>query len=159
MCYSACIFDKVDKIEAHIHLELRLLMRDNVEITNRIENGSIVNCCVCGEPIKRANLQRKTRNFLWCSRKCYSEKPKKIIALEQAYGKDIREVLIETTIKYQNIRAQQNALKISTPHLYKVIRKYFGSDYISFFAKYAVGNRQAGYARKLKQRKRNRLPD
>jgi len=158
MCYIPVIQGKVDAIEAHICFELHNLKLDNKQLFYRLEEGNSGYCCVCGAEIKNANLQRKTRDFLWCTRKCYSAKPRKIIALEKIHSKDIKEILIDTTRNYQNIRAQQNALRVSTPYLYQIIRKYFGYDYISFFAEYAVGKRKIVYTRKISQRKGIKLP-
>ena len=161
MCYPNSSFYNegvVDVVELHIHCMLFQLVSDNKELLHRLNNNAIGYCVVCGKAIENANLQRKTRDFLWCSRKCYSEKPRKIIALERRNGKSIQEILIETTKKYQNINSQQNALHVSTPYLYQIIRKYFGSDYLSFFAEHAIGKRQEVYARKIRQRKICTIP-
>lgn len=143
--------NKIDPVEAHIQLEMALLNKENEKLKTWIrENKAQPICCVCGAPIKNVSIQRMLRTFLWHSRACFRFKPKKIIALERAFGCDIVDVLRITTRRYQNIQAQCNALDISIPYLYMIVRKYCGLDYINFFVKNAIGKRRETYQKKQK---------
>jgi hypothetical protein len=144
----------IDPIEAHIQLETALLQAENEKLKTWVkESKTQPTCCVCGAPISNVSVQRMLRTFLWHSRECFRHKPKKIIALERAFGCDIVEVLKITTRRYQNIQAQCSALDISIPYLYMIIRKYCGSDYIGFFVKNSIGKRKETYQKKCNSNK------
>ncbi len=149
MCYSPKNADKnqgLDPVEVHIQVEILRLREENVTLKNWVRDGNDTpRCCVCGKPIPNISIQRMLRTFLWDSRECFTKKPKKIMALEQAYGVDIVEVLKITTRRYQNIHAQCEALQISIPYLYNIIKKYCGQDYIAFFADNGTGKRRETY--------------
>lgn len=139
-----------DLIEQHIDQEFERLRAENASLKNWIISGKEVpTCVVCGRPIENISIQRMSRAYLWHDRKCFQFKPRKIVALEQEYGMDIVDILKETTRKYGNIKAQCNALGISIPYLYSIIRKYVGMDFLKFMATNSVGARKVGYVNKL----------
>lgn len=141
-----------DTVEDHIVEEMERLRAENAALKNWIISGKeLPTCVVCGKPIANISIQRMTRAHLWHDRKCFQYKPRKIIALEQEYGMDIVEILKETTRRYGNIKAQCNALGISIPYLYAIIRKYCGSKFVEFMAANSVGARKAGYMKKLEK--------
>jgi hypothetical protein len=129
--------------------ELALLQQENEKLKNIIKLGSeTIRCAVCGEVIEHLSVQRLTRGALWCNRKCYEYKPRKIIWLERTFKKDIVEVLKDTTRICTNIKAQCELLGLSIPFLYSTIRKYTKESHITFMAQHAVGKRKELYAKK-----------
>jgi len=140
----------IDPVDLHIIMEIWRLKNENRLLREWIKAG--INdhyCVVCKEPIKNVSLQRMLRPYLWCSRKCFQEKPRKIIALEHEYGLNIIEILKETTERYGEISAQCEALGVSTPYFYSIARKYCG-NYHEFMARYSTGKRRTSYAKKFK---------
>jgi hypothetical protein len=139
-----------DIIEMAILEEIVRLKRENEILKTWIKSNDVYKCAVCGKPINKINTQRRLRPFKWDSRKCFEWKSKKIVALEEEYGFDIVEILKETTRKYGKIRAQCDALGVSVPYLYSIIKKYCG-DYVAFMAKHATGRRKTDYLKKFKE--------
>jgi len=142
-----------DTIDNHILDEISNLEVENALLKNWIRsNAEKARCAACGEPIYQLSMQRMMRPFLWHSRKCFENKPGKIIALERDFGCDIVEILKETTKKCGNIRAQCHVLGVSIPYLYIIMNKYCG-DRIAFMAQHATGKRRELYAKKIAKRK------
>jgi len=145
-------------VDLQIILEIRRLKSENALLREWIKTGiDDYKCVVCGVPIKNVSMQRMLRPYLWCSRKCFQQKPRKIIALEHEYELNIIEILRQTTERYGEISAQCEALDVSVPYFYSIARKYCG-DYHAFMARYSTGKRRIGYAKKFKessQRNRN----
>jgi len=139
-----------DIIELAIIEEIARLKKENDTLKAWIKSNDVYRCAVCGKPISKINTQRRLRPFKWDSRACFEWKSKKIVALEEEYGLDIVEILKETTRKYGKIRAQCDALGVSVPYLYSIIKKYCG-DFVSFMAKHSTGRRRTEYLRKLKE--------
>lgn len=150
-----------DLVEQHIEFELDKLGRENVLLKRWIKAGmEDVRCAVCGEKIEQLSIQRMMRPVLWHSRKCFRQKPKKVIKLEEDFGMSIEEILRETTARCGSIKAQCNVLDISIPYLYSIIRKYVidkkTPTIVDFMAKYSTGKRKELYAKKVtKTKKRN----
>ena len=144
----------MDAIEKHIICEYNRLIKENGLVEKWIKSDEEHRCAVCGKPIKNISIQRRVRPYKWDTRKCFEYKPRKIIHLEQEYGLDIKDILIEVTRRYGNIKSQCQALGISVPYLYAIIRKYFG-DYLQFMVKYATGRRKQNYLRKFKEREQH----
>jgi len=145
----------VDIIEAHIVDEVSRLRTENDTLKTWVRHGNgAPRCVVCGKPIKNISTQRMLRPFRWDSRECFHFKPRKIIALENEYGLDIVSILQETTRRYGKIKAQCEALGVSVPYLYSIIRKYCG-DYLAFMARYTTGKRRLDYARKFQESSKN----
>jgi hypothetical protein len=143
---------KVDVVETHIEKQIHRLQFENDLLKEWIKDGlEERTCVVCGEPIENVSIQRMLRPYLWCSRECFQEKPRKIINLEHAFGEDIVQILKDTTRRYGNIKAQCGALGISIPYFYSIVDKYCGDDYIHFMARSATGKRKETYAKKLKK--------
>ena len=140
----------MDPVDLHIILEIRRLKTENAILRGWIKSGLDEHACVvCTKPIRNVSIQRKLRPYLWCSRKCFQYKPRKIIALEHEYQLDIKEILTETTERYGEIRTQCEALNVSVPYFYHLARKYFG-NYHEFMARYSTGKRRTSYAKKFK---------
>ena len=139
----------MDIIELIINKEIDLLQQEQKILLSIIDTCHDFTCAVCGKVIDRISTQRKTRGILWHNIECYQYKPRKIIALERIYGKDIVEILKETTRQYSDIISQCAGLSISIPHLYSIIRKYCGEDYIPFMYKYSIGKRKELYKNKV----------
>jgi hypothetical protein len=140
----------VDPVDLHILLEIKRLQDENSILREWIKLGRDEHLCVvCGKPIKNVSIQRKLRPYLWCSRKCFQFKPRKIISLEHEYQLTITDILRETTERYGEIRTQCEALDVSVPYFYHITRKYCG-DYHGFMAKYTTGKRRTSYAKKFK---------
>jgi len=144
-----------DIVERHIISEIERLQEENDRLRNWIR-GSIETpkCVVCGKEIENVSIQRILRPYLWCSRKCFEYKPRKIIKLEKKYKDDIVGVLKETTRTYGNIKAQCDALGISIPYFYSIVNKYCEKDYISFMAENATGKRRDTYIKKIDKQQR-----
>jgi hypothetical protein len=141
-----------DSVYWHILCELRRLTEENNYLKKCIKEGSEgKKCAVCGKEIVNLSMQRMTRPNLWCSRECFTKKPRKIIALEKDFGKDIVEILKETTRKCGKIKTQCNILGVSIPKFYQMLEKYCEEDLLSFMSKNASGSRKVHYAKKLKQ--------
>ena len=142
-------FKSDDIINQTLLQEFALLQEENVRLKKIIQQGSSeIRCAVCNEVIQHLSIQRLTRGALWCNRACYEYKPRKIIWLQRTFGKDIVDVLKDTTRLCTNIKAQCELLGLSIPFLYSTIRKYTGEGHITFMAKYAVGKRKELYAKK-----------
>lgn len=144
-----------DIVEQHIVSEIERLQEENDRLRNWIRgSASTPRCVVCGKEIENVSIQRILRPYLWCSRKCFEYKPRKIIKLEKKYKEDIVDVLRETTKTYGNIKAQCDALGISIPYFYSIVNKYCAQSYISFMAENATGKRRDTYTKKIdKQQK------
>ena len=143
-----------DIVEEHITEEFKRLQEKNTYLKQLVEEGNDeVYCAVCGEKIESLSIQRKTRPILWHSKHCFRWKPRKIVKLERDYGKDIVEILKETTAKCGNIKSQCDVLDVSIPYLYSIIKKYCGPDLIRFMADNGTGNRKKLYDKKLSKRK------
>lgn len=141
-----------DIVELHILYELGNLKEENEYLRKCItENSEKRRCAVCGEIIQNLSVQRMTRPALWHDRKCFTYKPRKIIALEQLYGCDIVEILKETTRQCGNIKVQCQMLGVSIPYFYSIIRKYTGKNLIEFMAEYSVGKRKDLYEKKIQK--------
>jgi len=143
-----------DIIEIAIIQEIAKLKKENEALQGWVKSNDVYRCATCGKPIEKLNTQRKLRPFKWDSRKCFEWKSRKIVALEAEYGLDIVEILKETTRRYGKIRAQCDALGISVPYLYSIIKKYCG-DYVKFMSTYASGKRRTEYLSKLKKQSSN----
>ena len=78
--------------------------------------------------------------------------PKMVDKIENAFGKDIKTLLIETTRKHKNMRDQAIALNISVTYLMHLIERYF-YDWITFMAIYTKGWRKKKYLRRFVERK------
>lgn len=145
------LYEGNDIVEQHIVNEFTKLVRDNGLLNGIIKNGTEdVYCAVCGEKIEQLSIQRMTRPVLWHDRYCFQWKPRKIVWLEKKFGKDIVEILRETTNRCGNIKAQCDVLDVSIPYLYSIIKKYCG-ELIPFMAKYAAGKRKDLYMKKVKK--------
>jgi hypothetical protein len=145
-----------DIVEVHISLEIQRLQEENELLKGWIKsNVDSPTCAVCQTPIENVSIQRMLRPYLWCSRKCFEFKPRKIIKLERKYGMDITTILQETTRTYGNIKAQCDALGISIPYFYSIIHKYCGNQYVEFMATYAIGKRKETYAKKIEKGKKD----
>ena len=106
-------------------------------------------CVVCGKELDRFLFaKRLQKTALYCSRKCFGYKPPAIIQLERAFGKDIKEILIETTKNYDTLDKQQQSLGKSSQWLYLCIRKYFKMSLTEFMASHAIGPRKERYKKK-----------
>jgi hypothetical protein len=139
-----------DAIEKHICQELDRLRKENDTLREWIKSSKeIPHCAVCGKPIENVSIQRMLRPHLWDCRECFQKKPRKIIALEQKFGLDILEILKETTRGYGNIKAQCDALGVSIPYFYAIVKKYCGENFIDFMAKHSVGKRKETYYKKI----------
>lgn len=139
-----------DIVELHIVSEVTRLQEENELLRGWIKNNvSIPTCAVCKTPIENVSIQRMLRPYLWCSRKCFEFKPRKIIKLEKKYGIDIVAILQETTKVYGNIKAQCDALGISIPYFYSIVNKYCGDNYVEFMATNAIGKRKDTYTKKV----------
>ena len=117
-------------------------------------------CAVCGKHLDRfLFLKRLQKSALYCSWECFTFKPPAIIQLEWQFGKDIKDILIETTKHYDTLEKQEQALNKSSQWLYSCIQKYFGMSLVEFMFKFATGARQLKYKRKwereLKKRDKN----
>jgi len=140
-------------VERHIIDEIKRLQEKNVYLKQLVEEGTEdIYCAVCGEKIESLSIQRKTRPILWHSKNCFQWKPGKIIKLERDYGKDIVEILKETTSKCGNIKSQCGVLNVSIPYLYSIIKKYCGNDLIKFMAENGTGRRKELYEKKMARR-------
>jgi hypothetical protein len=116
-------------------------------------------CAACGKKLDKFLFQKRLQKpVLYCSWKCFIFKPPAVIELERQFGKDIKEILIETTQNFDTIEKQEHALDKSSQWLYSCIKKYFGISLVEFMAKYAVGDRQEKYKRKW-ERERKRTKD
>lgn len=145
----------IDPVDLHIMLEIRQLKTENNLLRTWIKAGTGNHACVvCGQVIKNVSIQRMLRPYLWCSRECFQQKPRKIIALEHEYEQSITEILKQTTERYGEISAQCEALGVSVPYFYAIVREYMG-DYNAFMAKYSTGKRRVGYSKKYKDRCQN----
>jgi len=143
---------RVDAVETHIERKIKQLQLENALLKDWIREGlESRKCVVCGTQIENVSIQRMLRPYLWCSRECFQEKPRKIINLEHTFGEDIVQILKNTTRRYGNIKAQCGALGISIPYFYSIVEKYCGDDYILFMANSAAGKRKETYAKKLKK--------
>lgn len=140
----------LDIVDSLVLKEIDLLIKDNQLLCEIIDSCNTHICAVCGKPIDQISPQRKTRSILWHDRKCYEYKPRKIIWLERTYGKDIVEVLIDTTKQCSDIKSQCAILNVSIPYLYQIIKKYCEEDHVSFFAKHSTGARKLLYNKKIK---------
>ena len=121
-------------------------------------------CAVCGIPLERFLFRKRLqKSTLYCSWKCFRYKPPAIIQLERAFGKDIKEVLIETARNYDTLEKQEQALGKSSQWLYSCIKKYFGMTLADFMAIYAIGARQGRYKEckepSKKKKKKLKVPD
>jgi len=162
MCYPSKSVGKnyvIDPIEAHIQLEILRLQKENAALKNWVrDNKDVPRCCVCGKQILNVSIQRLLRTFLWDSQACFRKKPRKVVILETAYGVDIQDVLKTTTKRYKNIQAQCDAIDVSIPYLYVLVKKYCGEDYVKFFAENAIGKRRETYLKKLRNRQQKKYP-
>ncbi len=141
-----------DIVELHIISEVQRLQEENEILKGWIKsNVDIPKCAVCKKPIENVSVQRMLRPYLWCSRKCFEFKPRKIIKLERKYGMDIIAILQETTKVYGNIKAQCDALGISIPYFYSIVHKYCGDKYVEFMAANAIGKRKETYTKKIEK--------
>lgn len=151
---------KGDVVEQKIEQTIQRLQFENDLLKSWIKDGlEDRTCVVCGKPIENVSIQRMLRPYLWCSRKCFQEKPRKIINLEHDFNADIVQILKETTRLYGNIKAQCGALGISIPYFYSIVAKYCGEDYILFMAKSATGKRKETYAKKLRKHNQKEQKD
>lgn len=142
----------IDVVEQHIIKEFFRFRNENALLKYWIKSGyDISRCVVCGKPIKNISVQRLLRPYRWDSRECFEYKPRKIVKLEEEYGLDIVDVLKETTRRYGRIKSQCQALNISIPYLYAIIKKYCG-DYLNFMAENANGQRKIEYTKKVRER-------
>lgn len=142
----------MDIIEKHVLLEFNKLEAENSSVLTWVyENKANLRCCVCGGAIKNVSLQRLLRPYHWDSRECFKFKPRRIIALEREYGMDIVDILKETTARYGKIKAQCQALGISAPYFYDIMKRYCG-DVVNFMVKHATGKRKTEYIEKSKNR-------
>lgn len=87
-------------------------------------------CIVCGgEVTKHLFPSRQRKPWLWCSRRCYRWKPQKVISIEMRFGgerrADIRWILIKTAREFQNLHDHAQALGVSVPYLYTMVKRYF----------------------------------
>ena len=106
-------------------------------------------CAVCGKQLNKfLFLRRLRKSALYCSWECFTYKPPAIIQLEWQFGKDIKDILIETTKNYDTLEKQEQALDKSSQWLYSCIQKYFNMSLVEFMSKYATGARQLKYKRK-----------
>jgi hypothetical protein len=152
------VYSGSDIIEDHIAAVINRLEYENALLQKWIKSGrEVLTCAVCGKPIENVSIQRMLRPYLWDCRKCFQEKPRKIISLEHKFGMDIVDILKETTNQYGNIKAQCGALGISIPYFYSIVTKYCGEDYVAFMAKHAAGKRKETYAKKNKKNKKPHL--
>jgi hypothetical protein len=141
-----------DTIERHIENAIRRLNFENDLLQKWIKSGKEVHtCAVCGKPIENVSMQRMLRPYLWCSRACFQEKPRKIIALERRFEMSIVDILKETTKQYGSIKAQCGTLGVSIPYFYSIVAKYCGKDYLAFMAANAAGKRKETYVKKYKK--------
>ena len=141
----------IDPVDLQIILEIRRLKIENNLLKEWIKAGiSDHKCVVCGAPIRNVSIQRMLRPYLWCSRECFQQKPRKIIALEHEYELTIVEILRQTTERYGEISAQCEALGVSVPYFYSITRKYCG-NYHEFMARYSTGKRRIGYSKKFNE--------
>jgi hypothetical protein len=138
----------LDIVDFIILKEVELAHKESCLLFDIINVDHSYVCAVCGKAIDRIAAQRKTRDVLWHDRKCYEEKPRKIIHLERIYNKKIEDILIATTRQCMDIKSQCSILNISIPYLYHIIRKYCGEEYIEFMQKYSVGKRKELYTKK-----------
>ncbi|MFA5132743.1 MAG: hypothetical protein WC444_05480 [Candidatus Paceibacterota bacterium] len=142
----------IDTVEQHIVNETKRLFFENELLMDWIRSlNGVPRCAVCGKPVYNASIQRLLRPFHWDTRRCFEFKPRKIVALEKEYGMDIVEILKLTTEKYGKIKAQCQALNISPPYFYDIVKRYCG-DVVEFMAKHASGRRKQEYVDKLKLR-------
>ena len=149
-----------DIVDAHIISEIQRLQEENELLKGWIKsNVDSPTCAVCQKPIENVSIQRMLRPYLWCSRKCFEFKPRKIIKLERKYDMDITIILQETTKTYGNIKAQCDALGISIPYFYSIVHKYCGNQYVEFMAAYAIGKRKETYAKKIEKGKKDKPID
>jgi hypothetical protein len=147
------LYQEDDVIEKHIISEVARLVTENEILKNWIINDEIPKCAVCKQPITNVSIQRRLRPYLWCSRKCFKFKPRKIIKLEDEFGIDIVEILKLTTKMYGNIKAQCNALGLSIPYFYSIVAKYGSNNHAEFMAVNAVGKRRDTYTKKIARKK------
>lgn len=146
-----------DIVELHIISEIQRLREENELLKGWIKNAELPRCAVCQKPIDNVSIQRMLRPYLWCSRKCFEYKPRKIIKLQRKYGMDITTILQETTKTYGNIKAQCDALGISIPYFYSIMYKYCGKKYVEFMATNAIGKRKETYTKKIEKYKKEKL--
>ena len=145
-----------DAVEIGIVIEyVRLRQENELLVTWIRQDSDSPMCVVCGAPIDHVSLQRMLRPYLWCSRKCFEFKPRKIINLEKKYGADITEILAETTRNYGNIKAQCHALGISIPYFYAIVKKYCNAHSLEFLAINSAGKRKEAYLKKVVTRNQN----
>lgn len=138
-----------DPIHLHIESYIKRLTQENLSLWDWIRVSETPTCVVCGLPIENVSLQRLSRPILWHSKACYRAKPKKVILLEQEYGCDIAEILKKTTAIYGSIQAQCDALGVSIPYFYDLIRKFCGGVSLNDFMRvYSVGTRKTLYEKK-----------
>jgi hypothetical protein len=139
----------LDPIVKHIENAIYTLTQENLVLQKWISPDGSPLCVVCGLPIQNVSSQRLSRPMLWHSKKCYKYKSKKIIVLEQQYGCDIVDILKKTTRMYGSIKAQCDALGISVPYFYLIIRKFCDKDIQQFMIENSVGDRHQHYIRKF----------
>jgi len=146
------LYISTDIVEKYFQEKLTSLQFENDLLQSWIQEGKDdARCVVCGAPIKNLSVQRMLRPFLWCTRECFQAKPGKIIDLEKEYSMDIVDILRDTTKRYGNIEAQCDALGISIPYFYDIIKKYCGDSesYIEFMSGNTSGKRKDTYKKKL----------
>lgn len=111
-------------------------------------------CAVCGTPLSRFLFSKRLqKRVLYCSWKCFVFKPPSVVLLEKQFGKDIKEILIETARKYDTLEKQEHALNKSSQWIYSSVRKYFNLSLPDFLSKYGCGYRKEKYLKKKKKGK------
>jgi transcriptional regulator with PAS, ATPase and Fis domain len=78
----------------------------------------VYRCAACGEIITTSG------NTKYCSKKCRSDKPPKVLEIEQRYKKAFPEVVTEIMNQTNRIYSTADILDISARTLYTYLKKY-----------------------------------
>lgn len=71
-------------------------------------------CLACGKPLYK--------NTMYCSQKCKSAKPYKMVQIEKEHDKPAKQVILEMLNRTDNIELTSGLLGISKPQLQRYIK-------------------------------------
>jgi len=100
-------------------------------------------CPVCGDA--KSFIGQSPKRFEYCSKKCVSKKPPKVLETEAEWGMPIDQILIETTKTFGSVSAQEAAIGIKRPTLYAWTRKYCGVSFSALVSEYGSISRRGRY--------------
>ena len=75
-------------------------------------------CAACGKIIQSKD------NTKYCNKKCWMNKPKKVLWLEKQFKKDITKIIIDLLNHNKNITRTSEIMAIYKSDLYRYLKRY-----------------------------------